>query len=351
MGVTVFSPKKIKEILDKSVIGQDEAKKSLAVAVYNHYTRINSKDNNVDDKKFKDVVLEKSNVLLLGNTGTGKTFLIKTLAEILNVPYYIADATSLTEAGYVGDDVENVVTGLLVASDFDVDAAERGIICIDEIDKITKKSENVSLTRDVGGEGVQQGLLKIVEGSVVHVSPTFGRKHPQQELITVNTDNILFIGMGAFVGIEERIKERLNTSKIGFNTVNTKIDDDKNPLEYLTSEDLKKYGLIPELIGRFPVVTYTNPLTVDDLVRIMVEPKNSIVNQYKKMFYMEGTTLNFANEALNYIAENAYKNKTGARGLRSIMEKVLLDVMFENCGNGKKTVKITKKDVEKILEK
>lgn len=339
--ISVPTPKQLYELLDKYVIGQSEAKKTLSVAVYNHYKRFlinvyGATVNGEEPKEFENVIIDKSNLLMLGNTGTGKTYMIKTLAKHLGIPCYIADSTKLTESGFVGDDVETVLTGLLHEADGDVIKAQSGICILDEMDKLGRRGENASLTRDVGGEGVQQGLLKIVEGTKIGVPPNGGRKHPEQQLIEFDTTNILFIGMGAFDGIDKIVERRMNTTPIGFGSVKKQLSDDEknvNMLNKVRQEDLKKFGLIPELIGRFPIIAHTNPLSEDDLVRILTEPKNSIIKQYRKMLYMDGVNLTFDEDALRLIAKIANSTKTGARGLRSILENVLTDIMFDYGGN------------------
>ncbi|MCO4293739.1 ATP-dependent Clp protease ATP-binding subunit ClpX [Solitalea sp. MAHUQ-68] len=322
--LNLVKPIEIKKHLDQYVIGQDDAKRVLAVAVYNHYKRLNQK---VDKD---EVEIEKSNILMVGETGTGKTLLAKTIAKTLHVPFCICDATVLTEAGYVGEDVESILTRLLQAADYDVAAAERGIVYIDEVDKIARKSDNPSITRDVSGEGVQQALLKILEGTVVNVPPQGGRKHPDQKMIAVNTSNILFICGGAFDGIDKKIGNRLQTQAIGYGSrKNTDKVDKNNMLQYITPKDLKSFGLIPELIGRVPVLTYLNPLDRDTLLSILVEPKNSLIKQYVKLFSYEGIKLSFDDEVLEYIVDKAMEFKLGARGLRSICEAIMIDHMFE----------------------
>ena len=337
-------PKEIKEFLDKYVIGQDEAKKYLSVAVYNHYKRINQPE---DD----DVDIEKSNIILVGPTGTGKTLLAKTIARLLDVPFTIVDATVLTEAGYVGEDIESLLTRLLQTCDYDVERAERGIVFIDEIDKIARKSDNPSITRDVSGEGVQQGLLKLLEGSVVLVPPNGGRKHPEQKMIAVNTKNILFICGGAFDGIERKIASRLNTHVVGYgHDESGRKKKRENLMRYVLPMDLKSYGLIPEIIGRLPILTSLEPLDRNALRRILTEPKNSIIGQYKKLFELDGIKLEFTEEALDLIVDKAIEYKLGARGLRSIVETIMVDSMFETPSLQKKDFKVDVDYVKQQLE-
>ena len=317
------TPEEIKKVLDEYIIGQDEAKKTLSVAVYNHYKRINT------EEEIDDVEIQKSNILLLGPTGCGKTYLAQTLAKTLKVPFAIADATTLTEAGYVGEDVENILLKLIQAADYDIEKAETGIIYIDEIDKISRKSENPSITRDVSGEGVQQALLKIVEGTVASVPPQGGRKHPHQELIQIDTTNILFIVGGAFDGIETIVKERLGAKVIGFGSSNKNLSSHESLMQLIIPEDLQKFGLIPEFIGRLPITAALEPLSKDDLVDILTKPKNALVKQYQKLFAMDNVELEFEPAALQAIAAKAIERRTGARGLRSIIESVMMDLMFE----------------------
>lgn len=339
------NPLKIKEFLDSYIIGQEDAKKYLSVSVYNHYKRL------IQDVEDDGIEIEKSNIIMVGPTGTGKTLLARTIAKLLHVPFAIVDATVLTEAGYVGEDIESILTRLLQAADYDVAAAERGIVFIDEIDKIARKGDNPSITRDVSGEGVQQGLLKLLEGSIVNVPPQGGRKHPDQKMIAVDTKNILFVCGGAFDGIERKIAQRLNTRVVGYASAkeNAEIDRD-NLLQYVSPQDLKSFGLIPEIIGRLPILTYLNALDRNALRRILTEPKNSIIKQYIKLFAMDDVTLTFDEEVFEYIVDKAVEYKLGARGLRSIVETIMMDAMFDIPSSGEESLHITLSYAKERLE-
>jgi len=344
--INLLKPAEINNFLNQYVIGQDEAKKFLSVAVYNHYKRIVQK---IDTD---DIEIEKSNIIMVGETGTGKTLLARTISKMLHVPFTIVDATVLTEAGYVGEDIESLLTRLLQAADYDVKAAERGIVFIDEIDKIARKSDNPSITRDVSGEGVQQGLLKLLEGSIVNVPPQGGRKHPEQKMIPINTKNILFICGGAFDGIEKKIGQRLNTQVVGYTASRENDNVDRgNMLQYIAPQDLKSFGLIPEIIGRLPVLTYLNPLDRTTLRDILTEPKNSIIKQYIKLFKIDNIDLSFDEESFEFIVDKAVEFKLGARGLRSICEAIMIDAMFELPSTKIDKIKITKKYAQEQLEK
>ncbi len=348
-GLKLHKPMEIKKFLDQFVVGQDEAKKFLSVAVYNHYKRL----LHVNRKGDVEIDIEKSNILLVGRTGTGKTLLARTIAKMLNVPFTIVDATVLTEAGYVGEDVESILTRLLQVADYNVEAAERGIVFIDEIDKIARKGDNPSITRDVSGEGVQQGMLKLLEGAIVNVPPQGGRKHPDQKMVPVNTKNILFICGGAFEGIERKIAQRLNTQVVGFNaSLKQAVIDRDNLLQYIAPQDLRSFGLIPEIIGRLPVLTYLEPLNKATLRRILTEPKDAIIKQYTKLFEMDKVTLQIDDEVLDYIVEKAIEFKLGARGLRTICETIMIDSMFDIPSNTTKSeLQITIEYAREKLEK
>lgn len=357
--MNVVTPKHLYDYLNQHVIGQYEAKKLISVAVYNHYKRfcdsIYGYTNDVEDNPYKDVTIEKSNVICAGPTGCGKTYMLRMLAKYLNIPFYISDASGLTQAGYVGDDVENCVLGALRDCNFNVQAAQHAIIVLDEFDKLSRKGESTSITRDVGGEGVQQSLLKLVEGHKVQVPPNGGRKHPEQECIEVDTTNILFFGIGAFEGLDKIIERRKNKKTIGFNSVmnNDNADNEEEDLlSDITTEDLKKFGIIPELIGRFPLVTHVKPLTEEEMYQVLTEPKNSIIKQYQKMMWIDNIDLIFEEKALKLIAKNASEKKTGARALRGVIDKVLAELMFEYGGYNEKKIKlvVTEEMVNKYVE-
>lgn len=352
---TVFmpTPKQLYAYLNDYVIGQDDAKKTLSIAIYNHFKRfmINVYGAAKDVKayeQFKDVTIDKSNILMLGESGTGKTYMIKTICKFLNIPCYIADCNTLSETGYVGDDVENVLVGLLKDCNYNVEQAQCGVVVLDEADKLSRKGENVSITRDVGGEGVQQNLLKLVEGGIVSVPPNGGRKHPEQQCIDIDTTNILFIALGAFEGIDKIIAKRLNTNRIGFNCKHNSADinstDKENILNEVSADDIRKYGIIPELLGRFPIITHTNSLTVDDMMKILTDTKNSVVKQYQKLLSIDNVDLKFTDDAIREIAKQSLVSKTGARGIKKIMENLLSDIMFEYGGNTKKKIITIDKD-------
>ena len=355
--MNVVTPKHLYEFLNEHVIGQEEAKKLISVAVYNHYKRfcdsIYGYSKDMKDNPYKDVTIEKSNVICAGPTGCGKTYMLRMLAKYLNIPFYISDASGLTQAGYVGDDVENCVLGALRDCNFNVQAAEHAIIVLDEFDKLSRKGENTSITRDVGGEGVQQSLLKLVEGHKVQVPPNGGRKHPEQECIEVDTTNILFFGIGAFEGLDKIIEKRKNRKTIGFNCKTDEVNEEEDLLSDITTEDLKKFGLIPELIGRFPLVTHVKPLTEEQMYQVLTQPKNSIIKQYQKMMWIDNVELTFDEDALKAIAKNASEKKTGARALRGVIDKVLADLMFEYGGYNEKKVKlnVTKEMVDCYINK
>lgn len=343
----LLKPVEIKAFLDQYVIGQDAAKKTLSVAVYNHYKRLIAADQTTAD----DVEIDKSNIIMVGETGTGKTLLARTIARLLKVPFTIVDATVLTEAGYVGEDVESILSRLLQAADYDVEQAERGIVFIDEVDKIARKSDNPSITRDVSGEGVQQALLKILEGAIVNVPPEGGRKHPEQKFIQVNTGNILFICGGAFDGIEKKISQRLNTRVVGYNQTAAHTYDRGDMMQYITPQDLRSFGLIPEIVGRMPVLTYLNPLSREALRSILTNPKNAIIKQYMRLFELDGVTLSFDEDVLDYIVDKAIEFRLGARGLRSICEAIMTDAMFDIPSQSRKTLRIKLPYARQRIEK